>query len=489
MIETYFKDLIKNDDIVKSLEEMGYVSPTLVQEKVLPVVLAGKDVIVNSKTGSGKTAAFGIPIISSLSSTNKKIKALILAPTRELAIQVDEEISNISKYISYKSTCVYGQHNITEEIKVLNKGVSVVCGTPGRVLDHLVNTNMDLSELEYLVFDEADRMLDMGFIEQIQNILEYTPKNRQTMMFSATIPFALENVCLRYMNNPVTIKIESETMTVDKIKQGYYKVENRDKLKLIKRLIVEYRPDSVIVFCNTRWQVDKVSAYLNKGGMKSKGIHGGISQSGRIRSMDSFKDGKYNILVATDVAARGIHIDDLDMVINFDLPDDNDNYVHRIGRTGRAGKNGIAINLVSSESQYTLYEIEEHIGVMIEKLELQSKEEYSESLKLAKKKYKLSNEKIDKPKNEKFKGEKSKRDKPKSSYNKNTKKKPKQNAESNVKIKKDKKNDKNPDFVFKFNSTKEVTKTPKETKVVSKDIQKPKKGLFKKLVGIFVKDK
>ncbi len=532
-MQTYFRDIIENENIVKALSDMGYEKPTEVQQKVLPIVVEGKDIIVNSKTGSGKTAAFGVPIAMGLKNDDKKIKALVLTPTRELAVQVDEEIANISKHIKYKSTCVYGQHNINEEIKILDRGVSVVCGTPGRVLDHLSSGVMDLSDLKYLVLDEADRMLDMGFIDQIQNILEYVPSARQTMMFSATIPLALENVCLRYMNDPVTIKIESQTMTVDQIRQYYYKVENKEKMLAVKKLIFEYLPSSLIIFCNTRWQVDRVVKYLNGAGLRAKAVHGGISQSGRIRSMNAFKDGKFNILVATDVAARGIHVDDLEMVINYDIPDDNDNYVHRIGRTGRAGKEGIAVSLISSDKQYSLYEIEEYIGVMIEQKELQTIEQYKESLKNAKKKYGLREIKLPNGKNalqENKRGHKQGHDKAKPKHKSKQHHKNKKNFDKNQKNTKNKKdnlskakfnknypNKKTPakkamtgkksgdfEFVFKFNDeTKKVSPkavSPKakpvktkpaniKTKTVKKQETTKKPRFIKRILNRIKKDK
>ncbi len=491
MMDVYFKDVIENKKILMALDDMGYKKATAVQKKVLPLVKEGRDIIVNSKTGSGKTAAFGIPIVSELTGGEREISALILTPTRELAIQVDQEIADISKYIDYSSTCVYGQHNMSTEINILYRGVSVVCGTPGRVLDHLRTGTMDLSSLKYLVLDEADRMLDMGFIDQIQNILEFVPKERQTMMFSATIPFDLENVCLRYMKDPVTVKIESETMTVDKIKQKYYKVEPREKMLAIKKLIYEYKPKSLIIFCNTRWQVDRISDYLNKGGIKAKGIHGGISQSGRIRSMNHFKSGKFKVLVATDVAARGIHVDSLEMVINFDIPDDYDSYVHRIGRTGRAGKDGIAISLISSDKQYALYEIEEHIGVMIEEGEFKKKIDKPKNKKVTEKnnskkknnhKTKTANsEKSNKTKTTQSKKEKIKSDNKHSSTVKK--------REPSVK----KSNDKEFEFVFKFNDETydnlnavkpEQNVTKKSHKVTTNTgSDKKKKGFFAKLFG------
>ncbi len=434
--------------LLNALKDVGFNNPTDVQKRVIPIANEGKDVIVLSKTGSGKTASFGIPIVNSiLDNVNRKPKALVLTPTRELALQVCEDIKSLSKHSKIAMTCVYGQHNMNTEVSDLDKGVDLIFGTPGRTLDHLRSGTMDLSEIEFFVLDEADRMLNMGFIEQVEAIMKYLPKDRQTMLLSATMPYEIMNISWQYMDSPVEIKLESETKTVEKVKQVYYKVENNRKRSSLYKVICLYRPDSLIIFCNTRWQVDRLKSYLEEKGFSVKGIHGGVSQKGRTSTMDSFKKGKHSILVATDVAARGIHVDDLEMVINYDVPVEKDNYVHRIGRTGRIGNSGIAVTLASSEDMYSLYEIEEHIGSMISEVDFPSESKMKDNFKLAKDFYNLK-EKKDKreEKNDDSSGKHRKHGKGKSSKSKKSVKKHK--APKSLKSKKKSSNN----VVFVFNS-------------------------------------
>ncbi len=253
-----FNELPLSKDVLKALNKMSYIDMTPVQDKTIELILEGRDIIVRAKTGSGKTAAFGVPMVERLAVDGNAPKALILTPTRELAIQVDQEISKISKYKDFTTTAVYGQHNIDVEIKALSKGATVITGTPGRVYDHLERRTLFTDEIEYLVIDEADRMLDMGFIDQVMNIIAYLPKKRITMLFSATMPFEVQTIAWQYMNDPVTIEIESQTKTVDIIKQGYYRVEPYEKRKQLHRLLKLKKPNSAMVFCNTRREVDRV---------------------------------------------------------------------------------------------------------------------------------------------------------------------------------------------------------------------------------------
>lgn len=391
MSDNEFRSFGIDERVLSGIEKMGFTEPTKVQKQVIPKVLEGKDVIVLSKTGSGKTAAFAIPVVNRLLGTDSKpkLRCIVLTPTRELALQVGDDFKNIAKNTGLKTTCVYGQHSMNEELNDIDRGVDILSGTPGRVLDHLQSGNLDLSDVEFFVLDEADRMLAMGFIEQVESILKYVPKKRNTMLFSATMPFEIMNICWQYMIEPLEIKIESDTKTVDNIKQLYYTVFPNEKRTALYKLISLYRPESLLVFCNTRWQVDRITSFLSDKGFSVRGIHGGISQSGRTKTMKSFKSGVNDILVATDVAARGIHVEDLEMVINYDLPVEKDNYVHRIGRTGRIGKNGLAVSLVTSEDMYTLYEIEEHIGAMISSAEFPDEAKMHECYALTKKAYGL----------------------------------------------------------------------------------------------------
>lgn len=355
-----------SEEILRSLEELGYNTPTEVQEKSIPKVLEGKDLIVISKTGSGKTGAFGIPMLHSLDKSETSPRALILTPTRELAVQVDQDLKQMSKYKSIRTTVIYGGHSMVQEVEKLQKGVEIVTGTPGRVFDHMSQGNLKTDNIQFLVLDEADRMLDMGFFDQVQRIIKRIPNNRVTMLFSATMPPEIQRLCQNYMKTPETIEIESETKTVDTISQFYYKVDANEKRKQLHRILTVEQPESCMIFCNTRIAVDRVNEYLEGKGYSCKALHGANTQSNRMRSIQQFKKGDFEVLVATDVAARGIHVDDLSLVINYDVPQDKDNYIHRIGRTGRAGNGGRAITLVTKDDLFTLYEIEEHVGVLIQ---------------------------------------------------------------------------------------------------------------------------
>jgi len=365
-----FSDMSISTPILKAIEEMGFITPTEVQSKAIPHILSQKDLIVMSKTGSGKTAVFGIPMLQMTDPKAAGPQGLILTPTRELAVQVDSDLKQMSKYLQHKTTAVYGQHNINTEILALNKGVSIVTGTPGRVYDHICHKNLDTKHIRFLVLDEADRMLDMGFIDQVMRIVKTLPKDRMMLLFSATIPVEIRRICKEYMNDPITVEIESPTKTVDVIQQVYYRVGEKEKNTQLNRLLLSERPESCMIFCNTRFAVDKVQSYLTRKGYVSHALHGDIPQGRRMKTIQQFKQGAFYLLVATDVAARGIHIEGLSLVINYDVPNDKDNYVHRIGRTGRAGKAGRAITLVTGEDIMSLYEIEEHTGGRIDEEEL-----------------------------------------------------------------------------------------------------------------------
>ncbi|CFX88809.1 RNA helicase, DEAD-box type, Q motif [Syntrophomonas zehnderi OL-4] len=369
-MEKSFDDLGISPPILKALQEMGYKAPTGVQSQAIPHVLNREDVIVMSKTGSGKTAVFGVPLLQMTDARAVGPQGLILAPTRELAVQVDSDLKQMAQHLQHKTTAVYGQHNINAEIQALKKNVAIVTGTPGRVLDHISHGNLKTKHIRFLVLDEADRMLDMGFVDQVERIIRTLPGNRVTLLFSATIPAEIHKICRKYMKNPVTVEIESETMTVDTIEQVYYRVQEKEKNLQLNRLLLLEQPESCVIFCNTRFMVDRVQRYLLRKGYACRALHGDIPQNTRLKTLERFKQGEFHLLVATDVAARGIHIDDLSLVINYDVPIEKDSYVHRIGRTGRAGNVGRAISLVTGEDIMTLYEIEEHIGVLIEEMEL-----------------------------------------------------------------------------------------------------------------------
>lgn len=382
-MENQFSNLGIKEPIVKALESMGFISPTDVQKKAIPHVLNSKDLIVMSKTGSGKTGAFGIPVLQSVDNATQGPQALILTPTRELAVQVDSDLKLMSKNLKINTTAVYGQHNITTEISVIENGVAVITGTPGRVFDHINKKTISTKTIRYLILDEADRMLDMGFIDQVVKIIKALPKNRVTMLFSATMPNEIQRICREYMKDPITIELESDTKTVDTIKQLYYRVKPDEKRTQLDRLLKLEQPDSCMVFCNTRHVVDRVNDFLLRKGYVVDSLHGANTQTSRTRTIQKFKKGALQVLVATDVAARGIHIDDLTLVINYDVPSEKDSYVHRIGRTGRAGNGGKAITLVTTSEVRSLYEIEEHTGVLIDEEELPTDEAVREAVKNA----------------------------------------------------------------------------------------------------------
>lgn len=472
-----FKSFNLKEPVLRALKDMGFDGPTEVQKKVIPVANEGKDLIVLSKTGSGKTASFGIPIINEIiDNLNGKAKALILTPTRELALQVCGDLKQIAAHSDIKTTCVYGQHNMNTEVNELDEGADLIFGTPGRTLDHLRSGTMDLSEIKYFVLDEADRMLTMGFIEQVEAIIKFLPKDRQTLLLSATMPFEIMNICWQYMNSPIEVKLESETKTVERVKQVYYRVEANRKREGLYKVICLYRPESLIIFCNTRWQVDRLKSFLEEKGFSVKGIHGGVSQKGRTNTMESFKRGVNDILVATDVAARGIHVDDLEMVINYDVPVEKDNYVHRIGRTGRIGNSGIAVTLACSEDMYSLYEIEEHIGSMISEVEFPADDKMQEAYHLAKEFYKLkgSGSKSGEGKPKRFKKPASKPAKAKAAGTKRkTFKKP---------FKTKKKAEESKNVVFVFNNGEKEVQAPKAPvkKRKASEGSAPKKPFVKK---------
>lgn len=377
-MENCFSNLGIIPPILKALEEMGFQTPTEVQSRGIPHILNKEDLIVMSKTGSGKTAVFGVSMLQLTDPSAAGPQGLILAPVRELAVQVDSDIKKMAKHLTHKTTAVYGQHSMTAEVQALKKGVTIVAGTPGRVFDHIQQGNLVTKNIRYLVLDEADRMLDMGFLDQVKRIIRSLPKDRVTLLFSATMPPEIHRICSDYMKNPVTIEIESQTKTVDLIEQQYHRVLPNEKRTQLNRLLLVEQPESCMIFCNTRIAVDQVQGFLTKQGYASEALHGDIPQSKRSKTITEFKQGDFHILVATDVAARGIHIDNLSLVINYDVPVEKDSYVHRIGRTGRAGNVGKAVSLVTGDDIMSLYEIEEHIGAMIPEADLPSEELFNQ---------------------------------------------------------------------------------------------------------------
>lgn len=354
-----FSELNLSAEVLKAIEEIGYVTPSEIQEKSIPLLLEGKDVIGRSNTGTGKTAAFAIPAIERISRDEKRgVEVLILCPTRELAMQACEEIKKFSRFMPWvKPAAVYGGANMEKQIFELKRGANIVIGTPGRVMDHMDRRTLKLENLREIILDEADEMLNMGFREDIETILKSVPENRQTVLFSATMPPAILAITKTFQTDPTIIKVENPTRTVDSVEQYYYEVPMGRKLDALQLLLLMFEPKLSMVFCNTKRMVDELTEALCAKGFKAAGIHGDMKQAQRTQVMNSFKAGRTAILIATDVAARGIDVDDIDAVFNYDLPQDNEYYVHRIGRTGRAGKSGTAYTLISGRKQ--VYELKD----------------------------------------------------------------------------------------------------------------------------------
>lgn len=345
---TKFSDLGISKEILQAVEEMGYTQPSPIQEQAIPYVLEGHDVIGQAQTGTGKTAAFAIPIIDLVDPDFNKPQAIILCPTRELAVQVEGEFQKLAKYHRrITSVAIYGGESIDKQIRTLKKGVQIVVGTPGRVQDHINRGTLKLEDAGIIVLDEADEMLDMGFRDDIEAILQEMPEERQTVFFSATMAKPIMDLTRKYQNDPHIIKVAKKELTVDRIEQIFYEVKPSLKMELMVRLMTVNNYNLSVVFCNTKRMTDEVTESLGSRGIVAEALHGDLSQAQRDKVMGKFRKGICNVLVATDVAARGIDVDNVEAVFNFDLPLDEEYYVHRIGRTGRAGKSGVAVNFVT----------------------------------------------------------------------------------------------------------------------------------------------
>lgn len=371
MVEKNFEKLGISQKTIELIYKRGYKTPTDIQEKAIPIVLKGYDFIGQSQTGTGKTMAFSIPIIEKIDTSNKNVEALVLCPTRELALQVNAEISLLLNNSKIKSLAIYGGESIDKQIKSLKEKNKIIVGTPGRVLDHLRRKTLSLDFVKIVVLDEADEMLDMGFVEDIESILDRIP-NRQTMLFSATLPEEIAELSNKYLCEAKFVKIKSKQITVEKIKQYYVKVRNIDKSEVLKRILKIENPKKVIIFCNTKKMVDELTYEIKSNGFESDGIHGDMKQQKRDFVMNQFRKGRINILVATDVAARGLDIDDVDIVFNYDLPLDEEQYVHRIGRTARAGREGKSYSFVFGREIQKLRDIERYSKGKIEEQKIPS---------------------------------------------------------------------------------------------------------------------
>jgi ATP-dependent RNA helicase DeaD len=371
-----FNDLGLSKELLQAIADQGFEEASPIQAQAIPVILAGQDVIGQAATGSGKTAAFAIPVIEKINPAIKRPQALILCPVRELAVQVSEQFS---KFSSHKRGVVvhpvFGGQPIERQIQALNRGVHLIIGTPGRILDHIARKTIDLRGIEMVVLDEADKMLDMGFRDDIEAILNATSNRKQTLLFSATMAREILALAKRYQTDPVHIRVIHDQIDAPAIEQLYLEAEPNIKVDITARLIDLYNPKSTIIFCNTKRRVDELVLDLKNRGYEAVGIHGDITQEKRNRVMTRFKKGDVDILVATDVAARGIDVSNVEVVFNYDIPQDEDSYIHRIGRTGRAGKSGIAVSLVSRREFYSFKDIKRYTKANIRRIDMPTNKE------------------------------------------------------------------------------------------------------------------
>src|SRR5687768_16953310 len=362
---TTFADLRLSDAALAAVREVGYESPSPIQEQAIPVLLAGKDVIGQAQTGTGKTAAFGLPMIDFVDPDDPETQALVLTPTRELCIQVTQALRAYSKHKGIDPVAVFGGAPIRTQQAQLKQGAQIVVGTVGRVLDLISRHSLSLLSCRFMVLDEADEMLDLGFLEDVEKIIGYTPGGRQTALFSATMPAEIRALAQRHLYDPVTVQVKAATLTIDTVEQFYVETKAQDKVETLARVLASERPDQAIVFARTKIRTEQLFRTLRDKGMNVKALHGDMSQGARDGVMIGFKGGRTTILVATDVAARGLDIVDVTHIVNFDVPTSPDVYVHRIGRTGRVGRSGRAITFIEPRQRRDLEAIEKHAGTQI----------------------------------------------------------------------------------------------------------------------------
>lgn len=360
-----------SEDTQKAIREMGFQEASPIQAQTIPYLLEGRDVIGQAQTGTGKTAAFAIPLIERIQHADKRVQAIVLCPTRELALQVTGEIQKLAKYKrNLKAVSIYGGQPIERQIRALKMQPQIIIGTPGRTLDMIRRGVLHLNAVQTLVLDEADEMLNMGFRHDIEQILKQTPPSRQTVFFSATMPTAILELTARYQRDALHVKAAQHDQPLVKIEQRYFEVQKADKLGALIQLLEHHQVERALVFCNTKYKVDAIARKLKQAGYAAEGLHGGKTQSQRDRIMDGFRKGNTRLLVATDVAARGLDVHNVEAVFNFDLPKDSEFYVHRIGRTGRAGKSGQAFTFVESGELKQLREIRQYPNVSLSRQEL-----------------------------------------------------------------------------------------------------------------------
>ncbi|MFH1470639.1 MAG: DEAD/DEAH box helicase [Candidatus Micrarchaeota archaeon] len=361
-----FESFNLRPEVMRALSEMGIKKPTDIQREAIPLVFQGEDVIGQAQTGTGKTAVFGIYLVESIDPNSRDTQAIILSPTRELAVQISDEIKKIGKYMRGRILPVYGGTSINTQIEKLEKGVQIVVGTPGRILDHLERGTLELGNVSCVVIDEADRMLDMGFIDDVRSILSHVPKQRQTMLFSATMPEEILQLSKDYQLYPHFVSVSKDEITIKHIKHTFAQVNFRDRYRALFAYLRTHKPTHTIIFCRTKFTVDRVLGDLQRAGSRAEPLHGGLTQKKRDVVMEKFKKGAINMLVATDLAARGLDISGVSHVINFNIPEEPMTYTHRVGRTGRAGKGGVAFSIVASDELGLLGQIERECGITME---------------------------------------------------------------------------------------------------------------------------
>lgn len=367
-----------SDELIKAIGDLGYKSPSEVQNEVIPEIMLNKDLIVKSQTGSGKTAAFAIPLCEKCDWNENSPQVLVLSPTRELAVQVNEDFLNIGRYKRLKSVAIYGKAPMNEQIRSLKQKTHIVVGTPGRILDHIDRESLKIEKIKYLVIDEGDLMLNMGFINQVESIIRRLPKKIVKLLFSATIPNEIKELCEKHMQRPVSITIKNQNHINKNIEHNLYYIYNNEKLEALNKILIHEKPETVVIFGRTTESVDNIFDYLKCKKYSVGKIHGGMMQKERLDAMSDFKQGNFRILVATDIAARGMDVDNLTHVINFELPVEKESYVHRIGRSGRAGAKGKAISFCTKENDRYLSLIEEYIGFNIPVKSFPSNKEINE---------------------------------------------------------------------------------------------------------------
>ena len=370
-----FNELNLSREVLQSIEEMGFVNPSEVQENTIPKILEGHDLLAQAQTGTGKTASFGIPMIEKIEDNNyESLQALVLVPTRELARQVSEELKKLSKHKKFiKVVAIYGGADMRKQLRELKSGASIVVGTPGRVMDHMKRKTINTNDLKFLTLDEADEMFDMGFRDDMKTIIEKTNSDRQTLFFSATFDNNIKEFSKRYQENPKKVIIEKKELTAEKIKQYYLELNRNMKTEILNRLLLINKPKKSIIFCNTKRMVENLEVEIAQKGYKVDSLHGDMRQSSRDNVMKKFRNNTIDILIATDVAARGLDVSDIDVVFNYDLPQQAEYYVHRIGRTARAGKKGVSFTFVTNKDYPKFREIEKYANIKMERLDLPTK--------------------------------------------------------------------------------------------------------------------